>query len=62
MKSRYDGPDDFEAEITIFTEEEGGRTTPPRNGIRWDFMYPEDRAEDSRIWKRGKKGTVPFFT
>lgn len=46
MKSRYDGPDDFEAEITIFTEQEGGRRTPVGNYIRWDFMYAEDRVED----------------
>lgn len=33
---------DFEAEIAILTADQGGRTLPPLNGIRWDFAYPED--------------------
>ncbi|GAB2801186.1 hypothetical protein [Dyella kyungheensis] len=44
--------DDFEAAIRIFSEAEGGRKTPPYNGIRWDFSYASD--EDSNqlymIW------------
>jgi len=39
MKKLYDSPEDFEAKITIFTKEEGGRILPPSNGIRWDFIY-----------------------
>lgn len=35
-------PDDFEAVIRIFSAEEGGRVSPPSNGIRWDFAYAED--------------------
>ena len=46
MVSLYDGPDDFEAEITILTTAEGGRTTPPNNYIRWDFLYAEEAVED----------------
>ena len=37
--------DDFEAIIRIFTEAEGGRKTPPFNGIRWDLSYiPSDNV------------------
>lgn len=52
MKRLYEHPDDFEAEIAILSELEGGRKTPPLNGIRWDFLYDGDRAEDSlyMIW------------
>ena len=32
---------DFEAEIRIFSENEGGRRTPVFNGIRWDFSYKD---------------------
>lgn len=35
--------DDFEATIRIFTPEEGGRKTPPKNGIRWDIAYNDDQ-------------------
>jgi translation elongation factor EF-Tu-like GTPase len=35
----YEVPDDFEAQIRIFTEAQGGRKTKPFNGIRWDFAY-----------------------
>jgi translation elongation factor EF-Tu-like GTPase len=38
----YKQPDDFEAIIRIFSADEGGRMTPPFNGIRWDFAYAED--------------------
>jgi translation elongation factor EF-Tu-like GTPase len=34
--------DDFEAEITIIPEAEGGRRAPTYNGVRWDFCYAED--------------------
>jgi translation elongation factor EF-Tu-like GTPase len=42
MDRLYRVPDDFEATIRIFTEAEGGRITPPFNGIRWDFSYAAD--------------------
>jgi len=38
--------DDFEAEVTIFSEADGGRRTPPRNGIRWDLCYASDNPSD----------------
>ncbi len=46
---------DFEAEIEIFTFEQGGRRSPPLNGIRWDLKYKEDNFGDGihSIW--------PFF-
>jgi len=52
MKQLYRTPGDFEAKITILTKKEGGRKTPPFNGIRWDLMYPEDEPEDGvyMIW------------
>ncbi|MEH6420079.1 hypothetical protein [Pseudomonas sp. CGJS7] len=34
--------DDFEAVIRIHTQAEGGRRSPPLNGIRWDFAYADD--------------------
>ena len=49
MKRLYDVPEDFEAEITILSAEEGGRRTPPFNGIRWDFLYAGDRVEDGDL-------------
>lgn len=33
---------DFEAVIRITCEADGGRKTPPFNGVRWDFSYAED--------------------
>ncbi|MBP3959507.1 hypothetical protein J8F10_30045 [Gemmata sp. G18] len=42
MGNRLDWHDDFEATIRIFTRKEGGRRTPPFNGIRWDFAHAED--------------------
>jgi hypothetical protein len=45
----YGTPDDFEAKIRIFSREEGGRSKPPYNGIRWDFCYFEDLAADN-LW------------
>ena len=42
MIDLYSTDPDFEAEITILTAEQGGRTNPPHNYIRWDFGYAED--------------------
>ena len=42
MTDIYSTEPDFEAEITILTEEQTGRKTPPHNYIRWDFGYAED--------------------
>ena len=41
MQERLYDHDDFEAIVTIFSESEGGRRTPPHNGIRWDFAYAD---------------------
>jgi hypothetical protein len=30
--------------VTIFSEAEGGRRTPPHNGVRRDFGYAKDNA------------------
>lgn len=45
-------PDDFEARIRILAPEEGGRRSPARNGIRWDFAYADDAGtpELFMIW------------
>lgn len=47
-----DVPDDFEAQIRILAPREGGRRSPPRNGIRWDFAYADDAGtpELFMIW------------
>ncbi|MCU1016059.1 hypothetical protein [Stenotrophomonas geniculata] len=47
-----DVPDDFEARIRILAPEEGGRRSPARNGIRWDFAYAADAGapELFMIW------------
>jgi hypothetical protein len=42
MPPRFKYRDDFEAEIRILSEAEGGRKTAPRNGIRWDLCYDGD--------------------
>lgn len=42
MNDLYSTAPDFEAEITILEADQGGRTTPPHNYIRWDFGYAED--------------------
>lgn len=42
MSDIYSTEPDFEAEITILTAEQGGRTNPPHNYIRWDFGYAEE--------------------
>ena len=49
MRRLYKTPDDFEASIRIFAHEEGGRNSPPFNGIRWDFCYAEDSAIE-HLW------------
>ncbi len=48
----YKHKEAFEAEITILTESEGGRRSPPHNGIRWDFTYAENNPENKMymIW------------
>jgi hypothetical protein len=51
MKRLYERRDDFEAVVRILTEREGGRRTPPCNGIRWDLRYffqGEDQL--SMVW------------
>jgi len=52
MDRLYLVADDFEAEIRILTEAEGGRKTSPFNGIRWDFSYASDDCSDQlyMIW------------
>jgi translation elongation factor EF-Tu-like GTPase len=35
--------DDFEASIRILRFDEGGRKSPPFNGIRWDFNYANEQ-------------------
>lgn len=52
MHSLYPIADDFEATIRILSESEGGRRTPPFNGIRWDFSYAADSSLDQMymIW------------
>lgn len=42
--------DDFVAEIRIFRSDEGGRKTPPFNGIRWDFAYSEDDISETGLF------------
>ena len=44
MNDIYSNEPDFEAEITILTVDQGGRTSPPYNYIRWDFGYAEENA------------------
>ena len=43
---------DFNADVTIFTEPQGGRSSPVRNGIRWDLCYAADDVADGlwQIW------------
>ncbi|EAQ44817.1 hypothetical protein MED193_21946 [Roseobacter sp. MED193] len=48
MIDLYSAEPDFEAEITILRVEEGGRTVPPHNYIRWDFGYAEDNPLEPR--------------
>ncbi|GAA4315872.1 hypothetical protein [Nibribacter koreensis] len=41
---------DFRVTYTIFTEEEGGRKTPPFQGIRWDFKYDHPEHSNGAIF------------
>ena len=52
MKKRLYPRDDFEATVVIYSEAEGGRRTPVRNGIRWDLAYADDDPADTNymIW------------
>jgi hypothetical protein len=49
MNRIYQTEDDFEAVIRILRPEEGGRKSPPFNGIRWDLCYAGDRPQES-LW------------
>ncbi len=49
-KRIYEDPDDFEASIRIYREDEGGRVTPPYNGVRWDFAYEGDNIYKTGIY------------
>ncbi len=50
QKRLYEVPDDFEARIRILRHDEGGRSKPPYNGIRWDFAYDGDDIEKTGIY------------
>ena len=50
MPRLYKQPDDFEAIIWIFSTEEGGRITPPYNGVRWDLAYAEDEVSAAGLF------------
>jgi hypothetical protein len=52
MTKRLYPTDDFEARIRIYSAAEGGRLTPPYNGIRWDFAYADEEPADTlyMIW------------
>jgi hypothetical protein len=45
VEKLHESKGEFEARITIFTELESGRKTPPVAGIRWDFVYAENNPE-----------------
>ena|SRR5687767_11097311 len=49
MTQRFQCRDHFEATIRILREDEGGRRTPSRNGIRWDLCYADDDPKDT-LW------------
>jgi len=49
MNRLYPTQDDFEATIRIFRTDEGGRKSPPFNGIRWDLCYAGDSPQES-LW------------
>lgn len=42
--------DDFEASIRVYSAAEGGRKTPPCNGIRWDFAYADKSAATPELF------------
>jgi hypothetical protein len=50
MADRLYPDDDFEVVIRIYTRAEGGRRTPPFNGIRWDFAYAEDGPDPPMLY------------
>jgi len=43
-------PPDFIVEYLILTEEEGGRKTPPFQGVRWDFWYEHEENKDGWLF------------
>ena len=49
MPRRVDRPEDFWANIRIFSYNESGRKLPVFNGIRWDFCYADDSPPDA-LW------------
>jgi hypothetical protein len=50
MADRLYPYDDFEADIRIYTQAEGGRRTPVFNGIRWDLAYAEDGPDPPSLY------------
>ena len=48
--SRPGSPPDFAVRYRFFTAEEGGRSDPPRQHIRWDFLYHGDDPRRHGIW------------
>ena len=52
MADIYSTEADFEAEITLLTPEQGGRTKPSHNYIRWDLGYTGRKPDDPiyMIW------------
>ena len=42
MNRLYGDLNDFEVIIQIYSPDQGGRSFPPFNGIRWDFAYAQD--------------------
>lgn len=42
--------DDFEAQITLRSIEQGGRRSPVFNGIRWDIAYDDLPGELWMVW------------
>lgn len=41
---------DFEARVRLLRADEGGRNSPPYNGIRWDFEYAQDKPRVAYMW------------
>lgn len=51
MTRLYPRRDDFEADVRILSAAEGGRKSPPYNGIRWDLRYfHETEAGAWMVW------------
>jgi hypothetical protein len=40
----------FEVAYRFLTQEEGGRTLPPWQHTRWDFLYAQDEPQKNGIW------------